>query len=80
MSRIFNVIEGFTPADDKLPQRLFEPVAGPLNGERIDPEEFERAKQAYYQMAGWVPETGMPSTARLTDLDLEWAGYNGQGK
>ena len=43
MSRIFNVREGFTPADDTLPARLFEPMEGPLDGERVDPQAFEQA-------------------------------------
>ena len=73
MSRIFNVREGFTPDDDTLPSRLFEPMGGPLNGERIDPGEFEQALASYYTLAGWDPKTGMPTEARLMDLDLEWA-------
>ncbi|MCZ6553728.1 MAG: aldehyde ferredoxin oxidoreductase family protein [SAR324 cluster bacterium] len=72
MARIFNVREGFTPEDDKLPDRLFDPMPGPLNGERIDPEDFRKAKDAYYDMAGWDHQTGMPTRARLMDLDLEW--------
>ncbi|MDH4120129.1 MAG: aldehyde ferredoxin oxidoreductase family protein [Deltaproteobacteria bacterium] len=72
MSRVFNVREGFTPADDTLPERLFQPLPGPLNGERIDPEEFQQAKQAYYAIAGWDPVTGMPTADKLLELDLEW--------
>ncbi len=72
MARIFNVREGFTPEDDKLPDRLFDPMPGPLKGERIDPEDFRKAKDAYYDMAGWDHQTGMPTRARLMDLDLEW--------
>ncbi len=72
MARIFNVREGFTPEDDKLPDRLFDPMPGPLNGERIDPEDFRKAKDAYYEMAGWDHESGRPTRARLMDLDLEW--------
>ena len=74
MSRVFNVREGFTPEDDTLPSRLFEPMDGPLNGERIDPGEFEQALAGYYTLAGWDPKTGMPTEARLMDLDLEWVG------
>ena len=74
MSRIFNVREGFTPADDTLPPRLFESIDGPLDGERVDPQQFEQALAAYYTVAGWDPKTGMPTSARLMDLDLEWAG------
>ena len=73
MARIFNVREGFTPADDTLPQRLFEKIDGPLNGERVDPQQLEEALAAYYQLAGWDPATGMPTPARMMDLDIEWA-------
>jgi aldehyde:ferredoxin oxidoreductase len=72
MARIFNVRAGFTPDDDTLPARLFEPIDGPLNGERVHPQEFEQALAAYYQLAGWDPKTGMPTEAKLMDLDLEW--------
>ena len=75
MSRIFNVREGFTPGDDTLPSRLFDPMDGPLNGERIDPGEFEQALASYYTLAGWDPQTGMPTEARL--MDLEWAAGEG---
>jgi aldehyde:ferredoxin oxidoreductase len=73
MARIFNVREGFTPADDTLPSRLFDPIDGPLNGERVDPGEFEQALADYYTLAGWDPRTGMPTPAKLMELDLEWA-------
>jgi aldehyde:ferredoxin oxidoreductase len=73
MARIFNMREGFTPEDDKLPPRMFEPLPGPLDGERIDPGQFEQAKAAYYKMAGWSLETGWPTEAKLMELDLEWA-------
>ncbi len=73
MARIFNVREGLTPEDDRLPPRMFEPLPGPLNGERIDPQQFAEAKQAYYLLAGWSPETGLPTPAKLMELDLEWA-------
>ena len=74
MSRIFNVREGLTPADDTLPERMFEPLPdGPLEGERVDPAQFEAALADYYQMAGWDASTGLPTRARLMDLDLEWA-------
>ncbi|MDH4246796.1 MAG: aldehyde ferredoxin oxidoreductase family protein [Deltaproteobacteria bacterium] len=72
MSRVFNVREGFTPSDDTLPPRLFDALDGPLKGERVDPKEFEQALATYYQMAGWDPQTGMPTPSRLMELDLEW--------
>jgi aldehyde:ferredoxin oxidoreductase len=73
MMRAFNVREGFTPADDTLPDRMFEPLEnGPLQGKKLDREEFQRALRLYYQIAGWDPETGFPTEAKLAELDLEW--------
>jgi aldehyde:ferredoxin oxidoreductase len=74
MSRLFNYREGFTAADDALPPRMFEPLEnGPLEGESIDRAEFEAAKRTYYQIAGWDPDTGAPTEAKLAELDLLWA-------
>jgi aldehyde:ferredoxin oxidoreductase len=78
MSRLFNYREGFTAADDSLPPRAFEGIGnGPLEGERIDPAEFEAAKKLYYQMAGWDAESGAPAPGKLAELDLVWAAPPG---
>ena len=72
MARIFNLREGFTAADDTLPQRMFEPLQnGPLAGQAMDREEFARALRLYYQMAGWG-EQGVPTSAKLAELGLAW--------
>ena len=74
MYRIFNFREGFTKADDTLPQRLFGELGnGALKGEKIDKQEFKNALELYYQMAGWDVETGFPTKAKLMELELEWA-------
>jgi len=73
MSRLYNLREGFTAADDNLPQRMFEPLQnGKLEGKAIDPQEFQQAIQLYYQMAGW-DVTGVPTQGKLAELDLLWA-------
>jgi len=73
MKRVFNVREGFGPADDSLPDRLFEPLAnGALAGVALDRAEFADMLGTYYQMAGWDPETGLPLPAKLAELDLSW--------
>jgi len=72
LARVFNCREGFTPADDVLPERMHEGIGnGPLQGQRIDPGEFLAARRTYYQMAGWDPETGRPTDAKLAELGLE---------
>ena len=72
LSRIFNYREGLSTADDVLPKRFHEPpVDGPLK-DAVDPEELAEAQKLYYQMLGW-DESGVPTFARLVELDLEWA-------
>lgn len=73
LKRAFNVREGFGPADDTLPPRLFQPLEnGALQGVAIDPEEFRRMLELYYEMAGWDGTSGFPTPARLAELGLEW--------
>ena len=74
LARLFNVREGFTPADDVLPQRLHEGLGnGAIKGERIDPEQFFAARNTYYEMAGWDPKTGAPTATKLVELGVEAA-------
>lgn len=70
MSRLFNMREGFTAADDTLPQRMFEPLQnGSLKGKALDRQEVDRALKLYYQMAGWDGQ-GVPTEAKLAELGL----------
>jgi aldehyde:ferredoxin oxidoreductase len=71
LARMFNNREGFTPADDVLPQRLHEGIGnGAIKGARIDPDEFFSARKTYYEMAGWDPQTGKPTDAKLAELGI----------
>ncbi|MGQ9457267.1 MAG: aldehyde ferredoxin oxidoreductase family protein [Anaerolineae bacterium] len=73
LSRLFNLREGMTRADDVLPRRMFQPIgSGPREGHRLLPEEFRQAVQTYYQEAGW-DEEGIPKEETLRALDLHWA-------
>ncbi len=72
LARLFNCREGFTPADDVLPQRMHEGIGnGALKGERVDPEQFLTARRLYYEMAGWDGDTGRPTAARLAELEVD---------
>jgi aldehyde:ferredoxin oxidoreductase len=72
LARVFNCREGFTPADDVLPDRMHEGIGnGALKGERIEPEAFLAARRTYYQMAGWDPDTGTPTEVKLAELDVD---------
>ncbi|MBB6214141.1 aldehyde:ferredoxin oxidoreductase [Anaerosolibacter carboniphilus] len=73
MMRYFNAREGFTKEDDRLPQRIFEPFKdGPSKGICVDKEDFEKAKELYYELAGWDKETGNPTESTLRKLSLGW--------
>ncbi len=73
MARVFNVREGFTRADDRLPDRLHAPLeGGALAGTAIDRGDFERAVTNLYELKGWDPATGAPTAERLRALGLEW--------
>jgi aldehyde:ferredoxin oxidoreductase len=72
--RVFNAREGLTRADDALPKRIFEPlIGGASDGMVVTHEEIERAKDMYYELAGWDVQTGVPLAAKLAELGLEWA-------
>lgn len=73
LERAFWVREGFTREDDHLQGRVVdEPVAeGPYQGERIDPQKFERMLDDYYRVRGWEVETGIPTRERLERLGLK---------
>ncbi len=73
LMRIFNLREGFTRDDDRLPERFHQlPQEGPLKKVRIDPQAHKEAIEIYYQLLGWDRD-GVPTKACLTALDLEWA-------
>jgi aldehyde:ferredoxin oxidoreductase len=73
LMRWYNLREGLTAADDRLPDRFYEePIAsGPRQGDVIDRMAFERAIATFYAMMGWDDE-GKPSTATLYDYGLQW--------
>jgi aldehyde:ferredoxin oxidoreductase len=74
MARVFNVREGRTRRDDRLPDRLHDPLeGGTLAGRSIDREAFEAAITALYALKGWDPATGVPTPERLRALGLDWA-------
>ena len=73
LARVFNVREGFTRGDDRLPDRLYTPLeGGPLTGNAIDRDAFEAAVSALYELKGWDPGTGAPTPERLHRLGLDW--------
>jgi aldehyde:ferredoxin oxidoreductase len=74
LARLFNMREGLTAEDDRLPERAFEPtVGGPLSEVRIDRDDVDEAVHTYYAMMGWDRETGVPLPWKLQELDVPWA-------
>ena len=72
--RMYNHREGLATTADTLPPRMFEPLEkGELKGERIDPEQFRRNLADYYEMMGWDRGTGLPTLAKLAELEIEWS-------
>ncbi len=73
MFRVFNVREGFSRKDDKLPEKFFKPLAGvgPSAGVAVDRALFEKAIDQHYDTMKWTRD-GIPTAERLKELELEW--------
>jgi len=75
LMRAFNAREGFTSADDMLPERMFaDPTLddGPRGGAVVDRESFLGAREEYYRINGWDPESGNPTASKLREVGLAW--------
>ena len=73
LARAFNVREGFTAQDDRLPERFFQPLEnGALQGVAIAKPEFEQTLAELYRQKGWHPTTSAPTREKLRDLGIEW--------
>jgi aldehyde:ferredoxin oxidoreductase len=72
VAKAFNVLAGFTRADDNLPERLMtEPLkAGASKGQLISRADLDTMLDEYYAERGWDIKTGIPTRAKLTDLGL----------
>lgn len=70
LCRLFNLREGLTAADDRLPKRIMRPFAeGPAAGVEITEENLLAARRQWYGLMGWTPE-GVPTPGRLAELGL----------
>jgi aldehyde:ferredoxin oxidoreductase len=71
LSRLFNLREGLSATDDKLPSRFFRPKRdGILADKPLDPAKLEKAKRYYYLLMGWDEETGVPRPEKVEELDI----------
>jgi aldehyde:ferredoxin oxidoreductase len=70
MRHLFNIREGLTPADVRLPDRMAgvpPQSSGPLEGVTIDIDTLTRE---YREAMQWDPDTGQPAESRLKALGL----------
>jgi len=68
LARLFNLREGFTTADDRLPKRFSEPLPKHAG---LTPEQQRKIVTEYYVEYGWDPETGVPTADTIRTLELE---------
>lgn len=72
LARLFNLREGFTADDDKLPRRVMQAfTSGPLASSEITAEAFAWAKRRFYELMEWNPGSGVPTTKCLRELKLD---------
>lgn len=73
LMRIYNIREGLTKEDDRLPEKFYkeEIKTGRLKGSVIEKEKFQQAIYTYYEMMGWDSD-GIPLDGTLYDFNLEW--------
>ena len=60
LTRRFNLREGLTPADDRLPKRFHTPME--KSGKIITEQDMETMLRDYYRLQGW-DENGVPPAA-----------------
>lgn len=71
MARLFNIREGFTADDDRLPPRFFQPKTdGVLANKPLDPVKMEKARSYYYTLMGWDARTGVPLPEKVEELGI----------
>jgi len=47
-------------------------VSGSINEKPIDPKVLDENLTTFYGMMGWDTQTGVPTLAKLQELDIEW--------
>jgi aldehyde:ferredoxin oxidoreductase len=71
VARLFNIREGFTDEDDRLPARFFQPkTSGVLSNRALNVDEMERAKRYFYVLMGWDTK-GVPLPERVEEMYIE---------
>lgn len=73
MMRAFNARDGLGREADCIPKKLTKSlIGGKSDGISIDMLDIEKAKDQYYELAGWDVSTGVPTKETLERLGLRW--------
>jgi len=73
LTRAFNAREGLTRKDDRLPNRLMEPLPdGTFAGKPLTQEMLDSMLDNYYELRGWDMNTGVPTRTKLETIGLEF--------
>ncbi len=72
LEQLFNCREGFTRADDVVPDRYFEEplTIGDKKGAVMSRDKFKIMMDEHYAARGWNPDTTLPTQAKLEQLGL----------
>ncbi|MDJ0783958.1 MAG: aldehyde ferredoxin oxidoreductase family protein [Desulfosarcinaceae bacterium] len=72
LEKLFNYREGFTRADDVIPDRFFEEplTVGKKKGAILTRAQFNTMMDDFYTQRGWEPITSAPTPEKLKQLGL----------
>jgi aldehyde:ferredoxin oxidoreductase len=72
LEKLFNFREGFTRADDVVPDRFFEEplTVGKKKGAVLTRAQFKSMMDDFYTQRGWDLETSAPTAEKLKSLGL----------
>jgi aldehyde:ferredoxin oxidoreductase len=70
LERSFNIREGFSRDDDRVPMRMMDEPVPALGYGAIREEDMEKMIDDYYTARGWDRETGIPTLQKLEELGL----------
>ncbi len=71
LEKLFNVREGFTKENDRLPAKFSKPSPnGGSKGSKVTKKELEKMRVDYYKLRGW-DKKGVPTGKKLGELGLK---------
>jgi len=72
LMRLFNNREGFTDADDELPERFYQHKTNGVLATKDIPDKTTmlKARQSYYFFMGWDAQ-GVPRPEKIAELEIE---------